>query len=509
MEKENASPHSGFQPSFALAKTGTRIREKEAIFIHSLARKTYRSGIIVHLGVYGSRSVWCLAEAARACGGKVTAIAHRNQYQGPHGEKSGDNDSTSFLSNTEELRLAAYVEYRNRSSHPETSDLSGNVDFLFVDTNHCEEVVLDDIANWKKSVRVGGAIAIHGAHDRSEVDKAIDETLYKDPAFIEIATMGVGIRAFRKHSGGLQMILCTGLQSGGTTLVSWCFLQRSDMDGRLDMWSEGILLMPYTPTPLAWCKMTISSFRWREVADFYSDQGWSVKPLLVVRDVRAAYASLREKPYGFNGTTAEDPPLRIRFKRFLRDWEDFKCNDWPIIRYESLVSEPEDTLRDCCKQLEIPYSHDMLLWPKASREIDDLGESNDSFQSSLNGQGFADCVTKNKAALQTKGVSEEDLAWLEKHFFSYNKENGYPLHVAPQVPSLAPDRPTFVGTQRHQGSVEGNRLRKEVAQCSARLANCDSQLLQCHRQLSSVLDSKYRKLLRFLRTCFRRLFGRQ
>jgi len=31
------------------------------------------------------------------------------------------------------------------------------------------------------------------------------------------------------------MILCAGLQSGGTTLVSWTFLQRRDTNGVLDM----------------------------------------------------------------------------------------------------------------------------------------------------------------------------------------------------------------------------------------------------------------------------------
>ena len=30
------------------------------------------------------------------------------------------------------------------------------------------------------------------------------------------------------------LYLCGGLQSSGTTLVSWCFLQRADMNGALD-----------------------------------------------------------------------------------------------------------------------------------------------------------------------------------------------------------------------------------------------------------------------------------
>ena len=40
------------------------------------------------------------------------------------------------------------------------------------------------------------------------------------------------------------LYLCAGLQSGGTTLISWCFLQRSDMDGIL-------------PTPTTTCSPII------------------------------------------------------------------------------------------------------------------------------------------------------------------------------------------------------------------------------------------------------------
>ena len=31
-----------------------------------------------------------------------------------------------------------------------------------------------------------------------------------------------------------QLYLCAGLQSSGSTLVSWAFLQRADMDGVVD-----------------------------------------------------------------------------------------------------------------------------------------------------------------------------------------------------------------------------------------------------------------------------------
>ena len=60
-----------------------------------------------------------------------------------------------------------------------------------------------------------------------------------------------------------------------------------------------------------------------------------------MRDVRDTWASLLVKPYGVNGFTAEDPPLRLRFRRFKEDWELFQARDWPILRYESLLENHE------------------------------------------------------------------------------------------------------------------------------------------------------------------------
>ena len=162
-----------------------------------------------------------------------------------------------------------------------------------------------------------------------------------------------------------RLFLCAGLQCSGSTLVSWCFLQRHDMDGVLD--GEYDLLPRIAPElgrPLAWCKTTISSFRLSELTSYYEDEGWTVSPLLIVRDVRDTWASLLVKPYGVNGFTAEDPPLRLRFRRFKEDWELFRAKGWPILRYESLLEDHEKTLRDACRHLALSWDDSMLHWTK-------------------------------------------------------------------------------------------------------------------------------------------------
>src|SRR4029078_2652914 len=88
------------------------------------------------------------------------------------------------------------------------------------------------------------------------------------------------------------LLLCAGLQSSGTTLVSYCFLQRGDTDGVLDADNDLLpALDPGLAKPFAWYKTTISCFRLSEIAQYYRDAGWNVRSLLVIRDLRAVWAS--------------------------------------------------------------------------------------------------------------------------------------------------------------------------------------------------------------------------
>src|SRR5581483_6442587 len=128
-----------------------------------------------------------------------------------------------------------------------------------------------------------------------------------------------------------KLYLCGGLQSSGSSYISWCFLQRQDMNGYFDA-NNDILkdILPTIGQPHVWYKTTISCFRLTELIAYYEDAGWDVYPILVIRDVRKVWNSLVRKKYGKNGTTAEDPPLRLRFRRFKEDWQYFKEKKLPI-----------------------------------------------------------------------------------------------------------------------------------------------------------------------------------
>lgn len=484
-EKHQNSPN--FDPTKILSETDSSLNHQEAYYLFELARKTRGTGDLVHIGNLKSAALYCFAEAAKTWGGTVSLInAQRGQMTDGSDLKVDHSDEAFVSDSMKKLGLDKYLERRNYNLS--SSGWSTHVDCLFIDGCMEREALMKTILSWKKHIGRAGVIVIASAQDGGQVDQTIDESLYRDSAFIEIQGAG-RIRSFARRQEKMEIILCGGLQSGGTTLVSWCFLQRPDMSGILDMWTEGLLLMPYVKTLYGWCKMTISCFRWQDVADFYADQGWTVRPLLVVRDVRSVYASLRLKPYGINGITAQDPPLKLRLKRFLRDWEEFRANDWPIIRYESLVAEPEKTLQKCCSQLDISWHADMLLWPKTASEIGGLEESNTTFQNSLSGQSFDECVIPLNKEIETSGISKEDLGWLEKTFSEYNHAYSYPNHVPQDNAALFPDRPSYRVTQYQKMFKQINILQRQLDTCKVRI--------------NELLDSKSWKITAPMRYFYR------
>lgn len=232
------------------------------------------------------------------------------------------------------------------------------------------------------------------------------------------------------------------------------------MDGMLDMLSEQLVRMPKIVAPIGWCKMTISSFRWEEVADFFSWDGWRVRPLLVVRDVRHAYASLKTKTYGKNGTTAEDPPLRLRMLRFHRDWKQFHERGWPILRYESFVEDPESALRDSCRMLGLSWSDAMLSFPKPLESIADHKWGNPTFLATLSSAGIKATLKPGTAILNR--LTRDELAWLEEIFGEYNRLNSYPEHVEVKEFSDHSDVPSYESTTRYAWELEVGQLRSKL-----------------------------------------------
>jgi hypothetical protein len=210
------------------------------------------------------------------------------------------------------------------------------------------------------------------------------------------------------------------------------------MDGVFDARNDILPEIPAVSTPLAWCKITISSFRFSEMKAYYEDEGFTVHPLLVVRDVRAVFNSLLKKHYGSNGITAEEPPLRMRMRRFKEDWELFRSNNWPMLRYETLVVEPEATLRKAVDELGLSWDEGMMSWPKQKDQIAAPRHGSPTFRQSLGGS-FKETVKPSLADLRVGNVPPEDLEWLEREFEEFNRTSGYVEHAP--APTTSPREP--------------------------------------------------------------------
>jgi hypothetical protein len=246
-----------------------------------------------------------------------------------------------------------------------------------------------------------------------------------------------------------DLFLAAGLQSGGTTLVSWCFLQRGDMDGVLDLYPDVLTPISETHARFAWAKGTIASFTFDEIADYYRWQGWDVHPLLIVRDVRDAYSSLQRKWYGPNGTTAEDPPLRTRFLRFHASWQTFVENGWPVLCYERLVKDPEHELRSICGQLGLDWDPAMLAWPKPAEHICTFAIGNQTLLESLGDGGIAGALIQQPKRCQWDDIGASDMRWLQEQFGDMIAAFDYPSFPAPGTAVTVDHLPSFEVTRRH------------------------------------------------------------
>ncbi|WP_456375561.1 hypothetical protein [Thiolapillus sp.] len=249
------------------------------------------------------------------------------------------------------------------------------------------------------------------------------------------------------------------MQSSGSTLLSWCFLQRPDMNGTLDGDTDLIPLPPRgLDAPLLWYKTTISCFTLAEQIALLEDEGYAVKPLLVVRDVRAVWMSLMKKPYGRNGVTAEDPPLRLRFRRFLRSWEDARERGIPVFRYEDLAVDAESALMGLCKDLDLPWEQAMLDWPRPASAIADSRHGNARFMNARKA-GLADVFNPDLALRVSGEIHEQDLVWLEEQFSPFNAAMGYEQHLAGL--KLLPGRlqPSWAASRRMNWRLRQKPLR--------------------------------------------------
>ena len=159
-----------------------------------------------------------------------------------------------------------------------------------------------------------------------------------------------------------------------------------------------------------------------------------------------------KKGYGSNGTTAEEPPIRTRLRRFKQDWELFRERSWPVLGYENLLRDPEQTLRQACSEMELPWDQGMLTWPKNPSQIADRKHANRTFLVTRR-QTFAETADPKLAEVCVSAIPPGDLAWIEEVFADYNRIEGYPQHIPAKAQWSQPNEwavPRYERTRRYK-----------------------------------------------------------
>ncbi|MEQ8496816.1 MAG: hypothetical protein RLW42_21575, partial [Gammaproteobacteria bacterium] len=208
----------------------------------------------------------------------------------------------------------------------------------------------------------------------------------------------------RRTTQPRQLVLCGGMQSSGSSLVSMCFLQRGDLDGVYDL-DNPLVQQDFTrvTTSHAWVKMTIGAFRLGELAALYRAQGWQVSVLLVTRELREILVSLAGKWYGHDGCTGDDPPLYTRLLRYREDLREAAAHDWVCIEHAALLADPAAVLGRTCAALGLPWDDGMLDWPRDPDTFAYPSLGNESLRASLGAGGVAAAISRYRQRATDSG----------------------------------------------------------------------------------------------------------
>ena len=128
-------------------------RKGEAAFLYELAR---RSGNIVEIGCWMGRSTAILVQAAKVWGAQVMSVDIFSPM--PH-----DYPRSSRGKWTAKLESIGLVppELLEMASEEAAKVYDREIALLFIDGDHNQEVVAQDLADWGAKVKVGGVIALH------------------------------------------------------------------------------------------------------------------------------------------------------------------------------------------------------------------------------------------------------------------------------------------------------------------------------------------------------------
>ena len=142
------------------------------------------------------------------------------------------------------------------------------------------------------------------------------------------------------------------------------------------------------------------------------------KVILIIRDPRDRYASERKKFRASVGSATRKWLVSVKAMKHSLELYPDNCL---VIRYETLASHPEETLRRVCAFIEEDYSPIMLTMKGAPEHLKQGGDS--SFESYEPGE-----ISTRSIGRFPKVISKFDIAFIQQIAGRYMSEFQYPMH---------------------------------------------------------------------------------
>jgi predicted O-methyltransferase YrrM len=469
-----------------LAKSDSMTSESLLSRLYHYAKEavTKGAGTIIEIGAYRGAATVALAMGAKDSGcGHIYSIDPHKNFLGVLGGQFSPEDHTAFKSRIHKYNVEEWVTHYCNDSATIAQDWSKEINLLWIDGDHSYEGVATDLKLWLPFVADDGVVILDDHSPDSEVEAAVRDHL-PFSRFLPIERIGNSL-VLRRTSKPRTLVLCGGMQSSGSTLVSMCFLQRDDLDGVYDL-DNPLIQQDFSRvfTTTAWVKMTIGSFRLRELMDLYKGQGWFVRPMLVYRDPEEIMTSLKSKWYGLDGCTGDDPPLYIRFTRYMADVEDAHKMNWCVLNYSDLIKEPKMALDSACKQLGFIWDPRMMEWPTSASDFAYPSDGNISLRNSMKSAvGLVETIetyrktTHAKAEERIDGNNARNAKQLIAHYNRITSNDN-----SAEIGELKPCR--YKGTRRERVEAEVSRMETEVSRMEAEIRGLNASM---HRIESHVV----------------------
>ncbi len=390
----------------------------ERLYHYAKESALHGHGVVVEVGAYRGASTVALAMGLQDAGhGKVHSIDPHKNYRGVLGGVFSPDDHIAYEALLKRYGVESWVAHYCCESAACATSWTGAIDLIWLDGDHSYEGVAMDLKLWLSFLADGGILILDDHSPDSEVEAAVRDHL-PFSRYIPIERIGNTL-VLRKTVKPRTLVLCGGMQSSGSTLVSMCFLQRKDLDGVYDL-DNPLIQQDFSRvfTDMVWVKMTIGSFRLAELVDLYRAQGWQVWPILITRTLEDILQSLVGKWYGLDGCTADDPPLRVRIMRYVKDIQEAESSEWVIINYEDFIKAPEAALRQACDSLALPWDERMLTWPVPESDFAYPSLGNESLKALLSsGRGLLETILaytkrRNKTNNESNPVTYERMQQL-------------------------------------------------------------------------------------------------